>query len=193
MADIKFSQLTTASVFAGTDIYALVADGGNSRQVRATAVFTQSFKAVGQLAFPATQLASSDANTLDDYEEGTWTPTLTCGTSGTITLNNSFGGTYTKIGNRVMYSALCVVSSVSSPLGGMTVNNLPFTSANQYQSSCIMPNALAAGATGQIVGRCNASNSTIQIYRYAAGALTDDMATQTQASSEYYINGHFNV
>lgn len=29
------------------------------------------------IKFPATQSASSDANTLDDYEEGTWTPTLT--------------------------------------------------------------------------------------------------------------------
>src|ERR1035437_2045665 len=28
----------------------------------------------GQIKFPASQNASSDANTLDDYEEGTWTP-----------------------------------------------------------------------------------------------------------------------
>lgn len=30
----------------------------------------------GQIVFPATQNASSNANTLDDYEEGTWTPTV---------------------------------------------------------------------------------------------------------------------
>ena len=30
----------------------------------------------GQLKFPATQSASADANTLDDYEEGSFTPTL---------------------------------------------------------------------------------------------------------------------
>ena len=37
------------------------------------------------IAFPATQSASSDANTLDDYEEGTWTPTYSGSTSGTGT------------------------------------------------------------------------------------------------------------
>src|SRR5262245_1079228 len=31
----------------------------------------------GQLPFPALQNSSADANTLDDYEEGTWTPTIT--------------------------------------------------------------------------------------------------------------------
>jgi hypothetical protein len=51
------------------------------------------------ISFPATQSASSDANTLDDYEEGTWTGTLT----GTAGLNPSTAvtgtGKYTKIGN----------------------------------------------------------------------------------------------
>jgi len=38
----------------------------------------------GQIKFPATQNSSADANTLDDYEEGTWTPTLPNG--GTVTV-----------------------------------------------------------------------------------------------------------
>ena len=36
------------------------------------------------ITFPATQSASTDANTLDDYEEGTWTPTIAA-SSGSIT------------------------------------------------------------------------------------------------------------
>ena len=50
------------------------------------------------ITFPATQSASSDANTLDDYEEGTFTPTIANFTvSGTTTLT----GAYTKIGRMV--------------------------------------------------------------------------------------------
>lgn len=81
--------------------------------------------AAGQLKFPTSQNASADANTLDDYEEGTWTATLTCGTSGTITLSGN-AGTYTKIGRAVTVTALLTVDSVSSPVGSLTLGGLPF-------------------------------------------------------------------
>jgi hypothetical protein len=54
----------------------------------------------GQITFPATQSASADANTLDDYEEGTWTPTVVTN-SGTATTYSDLVGNYTKIGNLV--------------------------------------------------------------------------------------------
>ena len=38
----------------------------------------------GRIQFPATQIASGDANCLDDYEEGTWTATLTGATTAQI-------------------------------------------------------------------------------------------------------------
>ena len=44
----------------------------------------------GQIAFPATAVPSADPNTLDDYEEGTYTITVTPGTSGTVTLNGNY-------------------------------------------------------------------------------------------------------
>ena len=58
------------------------------------------------ITFPATQSDSSNANTLDDYEEGTWTPNV--GTlvnmTGTPTYTNA---KYQKIGNRCFFMA-CV-------------------------------------------------------------------------------------
>ena len=53
----------------------------------------------GQIKFPVTQVASSDANTLDDYEEGTWTPVVTPST-GTIT-SQTCSGNYIKVGRLV--------------------------------------------------------------------------------------------
>jgi hypothetical protein len=82
------------------------------------------------ISFPATASASSDANTLDDYEEGTWTVTATCGTSGTITLSSSFNtGKYTLVGNTVFFNAHLRVSAISSPVGILTFS-LPFTIAS---------------------------------------------------------------
>ena len=49
------------------------------------------------IKFPATQVSDADGNTLDDYEEGTWTPTISS-SSGTITTSSFSGAKYTKIG-----------------------------------------------------------------------------------------------
>lgn len=84
----------------------------------------------GQIAFPAIQSASADVNTLDDYEEGTWTATLTCSTSGTITLLNGRKTlAYTKVGRVVHCQGWIGVTSISSPLG-MVYLNLPFVTAD---------------------------------------------------------------
>jgi hypothetical protein len=60
---------------------------------------------VNALTFPATARPVSDPNTLDDYEEGTWTPELSSdGTPPTIAYTEQLG-TYTKIGNLVFLKA----------------------------------------------------------------------------------------
>ena len=83
------------------------------------------------IAFPATQSASSDANTLDDYEEGTWTPTL--GGTATYTIQT---GRYTKIGALVHVSINLVVNSIGTGSTN-TVYGLPFTpSGGSTQAGC---------------------------------------------------------
>ena len=78
------------------------------------------------IAFPATQNASSDANTLDDYEEGTWTPTFSS-TSGSIT-TYSGSGTYIKVGRMVYLWAAILVSNKGTASGNGTWGGAPFTS-----------------------------------------------------------------
>ena len=77
------------------------------------------------ITFPATQSASSDANTLDDYEEGTWTPTALAG----LTVVGTFfsAGNYTKIGRMVYLSGYVGGSvSVTASAGATFVGSLPF-------------------------------------------------------------------
>jgi len=80
------------------------------------------------ISFPATQSASSDANTLDDYEEGTFTPTLNRDGTGTSLTYSVRSGIYTKVGNMVTVYISCVVTAVSSSgSGNTTITGLPFS------------------------------------------------------------------
>jgi len=71
-------------------------------------------------------LDSADANTLDDYEEGTCTLSFVPA-SGTITMAGGTNGTYTKIGRMITVAGFPIVSSVSTPSGQTTLEGLPFT------------------------------------------------------------------
>lgn len=80
----------------------------------------------GQLKFPATQNASSDANTLDDYEEGTWTPTLA---NFTGTAGWTASGTYVKIG-RIVYLDVTLSpgsGTISATSNVSYISGLPFS------------------------------------------------------------------
>lgn len=148
------------------------------------------------LSFPATQVPSSDANTLDDYEEGTWTGAFLCGTSGTITISNSYKtGAYTKIGRQVTVTGLFLVDSVSSPVGALSLMGLPFTSAtgSQFHASVsVYPAGLTTAATTSIVGRIQANSNVIDLSSFAAGALAD-LASNVQANTSFWISATYFV
>jgi hypothetical protein len=78
------------------------------------------------ITFPATQSPSTNANTLDDYEEGTWTPVATFTTQGTAT--SSFTGTYTKIGRQVTIVATGSINK-NTASGTFTITGVPFATA----------------------------------------------------------------
>jgi hypothetical protein len=80
------------------------------------------------ITFPATDSPSSDANTLDDYEEGIWIPNQGSGLTLVGTFSSS--GTYTKIGRMVFVTGQFNGStSVAIPATDIICTNLPFTTA----------------------------------------------------------------
>jgi len=80
------------------------------------------------ITFPATASASSDANTLDDYEEGTWTASV----GGNATYNDQTCY-YTKIGKVVYVCGIISINSIGTG-SASTVSGLPFTSSNGFSS-----------------------------------------------------------
>lgn len=84
----------------------------------------------GQISFPAAQSASAGANTLDDYEEGTWTPAITFVTPGDFAATYSTQlGVYTKIGLMVFLSFNMLINPIThtTAAGALRMTGLPFT------------------------------------------------------------------
>ncbi len=77
----------------------------------------------GQIKFPATQNASANANTLDDYEEGTWTPTATS-SAGTITTVGAVSGSYTKVGRLTAFSFSIEITTNGTGSGYITIGGI---------------------------------------------------------------------
>ena len=82
------------------------------------------------ISFPATQVPSAGANTLDDYEESTWTMGMAFG-GGVVGITYSQNnGYYTKIGNMVFATGYLLLTSKGTSVGVATLTGLPFTSVN---------------------------------------------------------------
>ena len=116
----------------------------------------------GRIQFPATQVPSADPNTLDDYEEGTWTPTVTAAT-GSIT-SYTASGVYTKVGRVVTATARVEIITVGTATDSMIVT-LPFTAASEtfvgsgreFVNTGRMICAYSAGATASVIRYDNVS------------------------------------
>jgi hypothetical protein len=108
------------------------------------------------ITFPATQSASSDANTLDDYEEGTWTPSLFAGGANMVSSYNSDrNGAYTKVGNTVFWMARISDITKNAQSGALTLEGLPFTTNSSYFYSNAIWAYSGITSTGTIIMRTN--------------------------------------
>jgi hypothetical protein len=132
----------------------------------------------GGIAFPATAVAVADANTLDDYEEGTWTPALAFGGGTTGITYGNRGGYYTKVGRVVTLTGGITLSSKGSSTGAATITGLPFPtkSGPPYldpgASGVISYSASLTTLTG-IFLFADHTSSTLQLLTGANAAFTD--------------------
>jgi hypothetical protein len=111
--DSAASQATTAAQGVGT---------GNTPEfagVKITATGGINFSAYATSGNPS-------SNLLDDYEEGTWTPTLEFGGATTGIVQSSTVGLYTKIGNVVHITGQIGLSNKGSATGSAKISGLPF-------------------------------------------------------------------
>lgn len=82
----------------------------------------------GQIRFPAAQNPSAGANDLDDYEKGTFTPTLT-GSGGSVGQTYSLqNGYYVKIGRKIFVMGYVILTALGTITGNAQIGGMPYTS-----------------------------------------------------------------
>jgi len=115
------------------------------------------------ITFPATQSASSDANTLDDYEEGTWTPSLTS-SSGSLTTVSNGTGNYTKIGNCVTVTCAPSITTNGTGSGRLIISGLPFARGKNQLTGASRED----GVVGFVFGISEETTTSIGLQKYDA-------------------------
>ena len=129
------------------------------------------------ITFPATQSASSDANTLDDYEEGTWTPAINSFTVNSGTFAGT--GTYTKIGNMVTVRMYQTSGNVSWTGGSSYISGLPFAPDN------------GLGGAGSYTNGSPNIQGNVLIYRSGGGAGQLWLASTQSNQSAFIITATY--
>jgi hypothetical protein len=133
------------------------------------------------------------ANTLDDYEEGTWTPVYQGdSTAGTYTLTEA-QGTYTKIGNMVIaHVNITNISTVSAGSGNVEVTGLPFSIGgnpsgfNLEQFGNVYCNLHGIGSNQQVVILYTTS---FKIFKTNTASTIDNVNVTAKSSNSADIRG----
>ena len=129
---------------------------------------------------------TGSANTLDDFETGTFTPSLTFGgaNSGITYLSNRRFGVYTKIGNVVTYFLHLELTSKGSSTGGANITGLPFTATTANGNQNYIPGAVFISNM--------ASLSTIPVVRSLSGTTSMDIYQMVSNQYSGITNANYN-
>ena len=144
-------------------------------------------------------LNSSNANTLDDYEEGTFTWAVTAATSGSFTLAaTNDTGAYIRIGRMVFIQGTIELASVSSPVGTLRVGGFPFAIASD-----LTDNADRGSVRVSVLAMASAPNGGIYTHSSVGGTFVDvnagdgytandgTLANDIDAGSQFVVSGSY--
>ena len=137
---------------------------------------------------------TGSANYLDDYEEGTWTPTTGGSSDWAIATNRSC--TYTKIGRLVQLTANISIYYSGSGTAQIEIGGLPFTPlASNTGRANATPwiDFIDTGVVGTIVAGVWDANAKIRHYMVRSDAAVNQYSVQanhlsSSVNSEYQIN-----
>ena len=176
--------------------YTVISDGGGTPHLAAYAGGTVALQgaipnAGGGITFRATASVSSNANTLDDYEEGTWTPTLTFGGGTTgITYAASYNtASYTKIGSRVFVSGITILTNKGSSTGNAYLSGLPFPADGVSAFTAVACSLANITFTGQYAMELDANADLVYFFQTSAlGVQTNLTNTNFSNTSQMVFN-----
>jgi hypothetical protein len=132
------------------------------------------------ITFPAVKSPSSNANTLDDYEEGTFTPVFL---NTTVTYVAPTGGIYVKIGRQVFISLVVTTSALTRNGAAFEIGGLPFGVEDvqpAFSPTVIFPETgmNPSGGAGNMYGLFIQGASYARMYTIFSGA-SDNYVTMS--------------
>lgn len=139
----------------------------------------------GQVQFPAIQSASTDVNCLDDYEEGSWTPTITSAGGGTPTYTTQVGK-YIKVGKKVFITGKVQLATKGTlAAGAVSIGGLPFTSENvaSQDASASFSNYALTTAIVALWGNIAPNTTSISLFINTAAATSVTNMTDVNLSA----------
>jgi hypothetical protein len=125
------------------------------------------------IRFPSTPVPSTNVNTLDAYKEGTWTPALDGGGSGTGVTYSKQTGTYVKVGKTVTLNGEITLSNKGATTGNSAIIGLPFTS----DGACNIPVTIIVSPLNSVsygpiaFGSILAGSTQINLFKMGNGGL----------------------
>ena len=129
---------------------------------------------------------TGSANQLDDYEEGTWTPTLQVNNSTTGITYASRSGSYTKVGRMVTLLCDVTISNKGSNTGAVAIANFPFVAGDTLSSTSFNGTGFTGiwenlnTTTSSITCWVSQGGTTAGVWR-AIGSGSTSMVTLTDA------------
>jgi hypothetical protein len=180
------SKISLAPDASGSGIFTIASPNSNTNRTltlpdaTGTVVISGTTPSLNGITFPATQVPSADANTLDDYEEGTWTPTSSTG-GWTFSIDDA---QYVKIGKQV--SVWASISNTGSGNGSqIVIGGLPFS----VPANCYAVSVFDTGGnskTGSYI-RAN-SGGTLAYAWYVSTSRQSLLGTDISGSSYILFN-----
>ena len=173
-------NLLTANCVSGNNIVASPTIAGNVTVNGSIGIGGATPASSGYgITFPATQVLSSDANTLDDYEEGTFTPIFKGSGSNPTPTYHTQSGKYTKIGRLVEVEIYLRFTAYSGGTGAPQIGGLPFTSSSSVNAFLVWGESTGftlGGTYYNIVAEVDTNATTATLLKGAPNAATTSMA-----------------
>lgn len=151
---------------------------------------TPSASGVG-ITFPAVQSVSSDANTLDDYEEGTWTPILNFGGGSTGITYAAQVGEYTKVGRSVTFKCQITLTSKGSSMGNASVAGLPFGSVGNLTTGSTRIEGMAVGLVQPIQILIGVTSVSFRFEKIVSGSFAILTDADFSGTCVLFVNGTY--
>jgi hypothetical protein len=167
-----------------TNANLIVADAGVDKVGIGTNTFNTNggvLQVSNGISFPASQSALTDPNTLDDYEEGTWTPSYSQGVTSPVYTNT--GGFYKKVGALVFVSGNIQLSGGTGNASQILIAGLPFANGSGTGIGAAISVAYNAGfkTDGAFTMIIGGSSSVIDFYTFSGSNFSGSSATNVQA------------